>query len=41
MLTGDINFGGMSDLRNEGGMLSEPAALLPFIFFLEDSNLPI
>ena len=41
MLIGDITLEGMSDLRNEGGMLSGPAALLPFIFLMEDSNLPI
>ena len=29
---------GPSDLRNEGGMLSGPAAFLPFIFLMADSN---
>ena len=32
---------GPSDLRNDGGMLSGPAALLPFIFLVADSNSPI
>ena len=32
---------GPSDLRNDGGMLSGPAALLPFIFLMADSNSPI
>ena len=32
---------GPSDLRNEGGMLSEPAARLPFIFLIVDYNSPI
>ena len=32
---------GRSDLRNEGGMLSGPAAPLPFIFLIADCNLPI
>ena len=30
-----------SDLRNEGGMLSGPAAPLPFIFLMADNNSPI
>ena len=30
-----------SDLRNEGGMLSGPAAPLPFIFLMADSSSPI
>ena len=29
-----------SDLRNEGGMLSGPAALLLFVFLIADCNSP-
>ena len=32
---------GLSDLRNEGGMLSGPSAPLSFIFLMADSNSPI
>ena len=32
---------GPSDLRNEGGMLSVPAAPLPFILLIANCNLPI
>ena len=32
---------GPSDLRNEGGMLSGPAAPLPFVLLMADRSLPI
>ena len=32
---------GPNDLRNEGGMLSGPAAPLPFIFFMADYGKPL
>ena len=32
---------GLVDLRNQGGMLSGPAAPLPFTFLMADCNSPI
>ena len=32
---------GLSNLKNEGGMLSGPSAPLPFIFLMADINSPI